>query len=337
MIAANLARVSAVISAYNCAAYVEDAIVSVLAQTRPVDEIIVVDDGSTDDTAARVARFGDRGVRYIHQENRGSGAARNRGVAAASGDVLAFLDCDDLWLPHKTEIQLRYLETHPEVALVGGDSWWWVVEEDDWSLKRRGGVAPRRAAAEILVRNFVGNPSATLIPRWALDEVGLFDEGLRWGVDWDLWMRLIERLPFGFVEQPVLIYRWHRGNVSHEAMWTRFDALLSLACRHIRAYRPAWQRPLLAARVRARDALARAWYLRKEGAPRMRWLAYGARALWHAPWEDLGAKLGLLASGIPGVEALKRRRAPGARERPDLHSLLILPPGCRYSFMREGT
>jgi len=339
--AKNGVKVSAIISAYNCASYVEDALISVLAQTRPVDEIIVVDDGSTDDTAARVAKFADHGVRYIYQENRGSGAARNRGVEAASGDVFAFLDCDDLWLPRKTEVQLQYLKAHPEAALVGGDSWWWAVEEDTWSLKRRGGVMTRRAAEEILVRNFVGNPSATLIPRWALEQVGLFDESLRWGVDWELWMRLIPRLPFGFVDQTVLIYRWHHGNVSHEAIWTRFDHLLNMACRYIRFHRPAWKRPLLMARVRAKDALARAWHLRAEGAPRAQQFAYGALALLYAPWEDLGAKLRLLAASVLGADAMRRPRRGGLsahREtgRPDLRSLLAPPPGYRYSFMPEG-
>src|SRR6185503_2024667 len=112
--------VSAVIPAYQAAAFLADAVESVLAQTEPVGEIVVVDDGSTDGTAAVAASFGDR-VRYVRQENQGVAAARNRGVAEARGRLVAFLDADDTWEPEKTARQLAHLRAHPDYAAVYSD------------------------------------------------------------------------------------------------------------------------------------------------------------------------------------------------------------------------
>ena len=98
--------VSAIITTYNYGRFIEGAIDSVLHQTRPPDEVVVVDDGSTDDTAAIVARYRSRGVRYIYQQNAGAGSARNRGIQATSGELVAFLDADDRWLPDKIALQL---------------------------------------------------------------------------------------------------------------------------------------------------------------------------------------------------------------------------------------
>ena len=109
--------VSVVIPTYNRASMVGDAIESALAQTYAPLEVIVVDDGSTDDTEGAVRQFGPR-VRYVRQENSGVGAARNAGLAVARGEAIAFLDSDDLWLPRKNEWQITVLEKKPEVGLV---------------------------------------------------------------------------------------------------------------------------------------------------------------------------------------------------------------------------
>ena len=109
--------ISIVIPTYNRAGTIERALDSVFAQTFQDFEVIVVDDGSRDATRERVALYGDR-VRYIYQENQGCSAARNRGIAEARGAFVAFLDSDDEWLPLKLDVQVRYLETHPEVDFV---------------------------------------------------------------------------------------------------------------------------------------------------------------------------------------------------------------------------
>ena len=116
------ATVSVVIPTFNCAAYLEEALRSVLAQTHPAREIIVVDDGSTDATASVVASFG-AAVSYVFQANAGVAAARNAGMARARGDYIAFLDADDYWAPDKLETQLRLMAACPDVDLVCTDFW----------------------------------------------------------------------------------------------------------------------------------------------------------------------------------------------------------------------
>ncbi len=109
-------RISVLITTYNRAALVGEAVESVLAQTRPADEIIVIDDGSTDDTAARLAAFGDR-IRVVAKDNGGVSSARNAGLAAASGDWITFLDDDDVWYPRRLEILQRDVRANPDVQV----------------------------------------------------------------------------------------------------------------------------------------------------------------------------------------------------------------------------
>ena len=106
-------RVSAIITAYNSEAFIADAIASVLHQSRPVDEILVVDDGSTDRTREIVDGYKTQGVSYHFQENSGAGAARNLGIERCTGDFVAFLDADDAWLEDKNRLQAEYLAAHP--------------------------------------------------------------------------------------------------------------------------------------------------------------------------------------------------------------------------------
>ena len=119
-----MARISAVITSYNSEKYLCDAIASVLDQSRPVDEVILVDDGSTDGSVETARAFAGDLVRIITQANRGPGGARNRGIEAATGDYLAFLDADDLWQREKTAIQLAMLEADPGLGLASGDRDW---------------------------------------------------------------------------------------------------------------------------------------------------------------------------------------------------------------------
>lgn len=114
------ARISTIIPVFNCEKYVAEAIDSVLRQSRLPDEIVVVDDGSTDETARCIQAFG-ASVRYVHQVNKGIGAARNKGISLATGDYLAFLDADDLWTSRKLELQENVLNQHSEVDMVFGN------------------------------------------------------------------------------------------------------------------------------------------------------------------------------------------------------------------------
>ncbi|MGB9751120.1 MAG: hypothetical protein C0183_21925 [Roseiflexus castenholzii] len=268
-------RVSVVITAYNAAEYLSAAIESVLAQSHPADDVVVVDDGSTDASAAVAQSYAHRGVRLIRQDNQGPGAARNRGIRETSGELVAFLDGDDLWLPNKLERQLVCLVAHPETVMVSCLRWRWDQTTGERHIEYFGVPPGRILAHENVVRNVIGNPSMTLIRRSVFDAVGMFDTQLRWGQDWDLFIRIASYGPVGFVEEPLMIYRWHPGGISHHRGIERLDMFQSIACRGIARIQPAWRRPLLLARRLSWDQCDRAAYASQVGLSR-------ARRVWHA-------------------------------------------------------
>lgn len=208
-------RVSVVIPTYNCGRFIAEAVESVLAQTVRPAEIVVVDDGSTDDTAEIVAKFGDR-VRYIRQENQGVGAARNKGAEVATGEFLAFLDADDYWAPTKLEKQLAKFAEDPEIGLVhcgfqNVDSYGNLLDKN---LNGSGGWV-----AEKLLRfepSITAPGGTTLIKREAFRDVGGYDTNpdLHPSEDWDISYRLARRWKYGFVPEPLLYYRQH-GSGGH--------------------------------------------------------------------------------------------------------------------------
>lgn len=210
-----------VVPAYNCGRFIARALASVRAQTYPPSEIIVVDDGSTDDTRSIVRGLG-RDVLLVEQENRGPSAARNRGVAAASSDVIAFLDADDEWLPNAVETMVRVLVEQPEVALVTADKC--AIDElgnvmrPSWFAAH--GVATRvgawkcrsvpNAVAELVKTNFV-NTSVVVLRRDAFVDAGGFNPELRYGEDLELWVRIASRRPIVCLPQVLGRYRIHGG------------------------------------------------------------------------------------------------------------------------------
>lgn len=208
-----MARVSVIIPTYNSAPFLATAIDSVLAQTYPDVEVIVVDDGSTDDTQAIIAHY-DQQIRYIHQENRGPAAARNTGFHASQGDYLLFLDSDDLIPPDKLELQVAFLAQQPDVGLVY--SAWQEIDEDNTRLlgEVRPGIQGFILKA-LLRRKFFFFPSAAIIRRKCLERVGLFNESMRWSEDADLWMRLARAgYAFGYMDAILLQRRIHKSSLS---------------------------------------------------------------------------------------------------------------------------
>lgn len=208
-------HISAVIPAYNASRYIAMAIDSVLDQTHKVDEIIVVDDGSTDNTPDIVAGYEARGVRYVRQHNQGSACARNAGVALASGKYIAFLDADDFWLPNKINLQLEIFRQSPDLALVSGDQIFWDQDRAfekvrEFSKRKWDGDSKKR----IIFENIVGNPSMVMAKRSALQQAGLFDPEIKFGDDWDMWIRVSEIGEIGFVREPIAVYRWHKNSIS---------------------------------------------------------------------------------------------------------------------------
>ena len=217
-------KISVVIPAYNSAEYLPRAVQSVRSQTQPVDEIIVVDDGSTDGTAAVAADLEPQ-IRCLAQDNQGPASARNTGVEAATGELIAFLDADDEWTADKTASQLAVLEDNPDVALVAGDmaqidaagatcipSWFEyqgvVVRVRVWNR-----CEIPNATAELVRKNFI--PTGTvLVRKRVLQDVGGFRPELRYGEDLELWARIAAKHPIVCLPDLCMRRRRHATNVT---------------------------------------------------------------------------------------------------------------------------
>lgn len=184
------------------------------AQTRPADELIVVDDGSTDDTARFVAETYPT-VRMIRQANRGVSAARNAGIRAAAGDFVAFLDSDDEWLPGKLERQLQTMEASPGAFLCHTNEIWIRNGRRVNPMKKHqkfGGWIFEKALPLCVI-----SPSSVLVDRRLFDEVGLFDESLPACEDYDLWLRVCARFPVLFVDEPLMVkHGGHQDQLSRQ-------------------------------------------------------------------------------------------------------------------------
>jgi glycosyltransferase involved in cell wall biosynthesis len=209
--------VSAILPVFDRAGSIARAFESVLAQTyRPV-ELIVVDDGSTDGTAAILERYRDRAT-LLRQANGGAYAARNLALRHAKGELVAFIDSDDAWLPEKLARQVPLMR--PGVALVYGDIEIVAAPDDGAPRLRRTGfdeVSPCRGA--VLERFAYGNfvPTCTaLVRRHALDEVGGFSEESRISADYLAWFRIAQRHEFDFVGTPVALYTRHQDGISSD-------------------------------------------------------------------------------------------------------------------------
>lgn len=192
-------QVSVVIPSFNRAYCLGKAIDSILAQSVPAHEVIVVDDGSTDNTRDFVAQYGGR-VRYHFQQNRGLSAARNAGIALSTGSWLAFLDSDDWWHPDKIKLQIEALRRHPDAALVYTD---YVQSFPDGRELRSQLPPPELLWPKLRYTNPLAAGSTMLVRKTALDEIGTFDESLRAAEDWDILVRLRVKRPFAHVAEPL--------------------------------------------------------------------------------------------------------------------------------------
>jgi glycosyltransferase involved in cell wall biosynthesis len=204
--------VSVIIPAFNQSRYLLEAVRSVLAQTHGDLEILIVDDGSTDDTPRVSSHFTDARVRYIRQENRGLSSARNTGIRYARGEFLTYLDSDDLFLSSKLELLLAVFNANPSLGLVSGQA-----ELIDERGRRIGEVFDRGLPAdptELLLRNPLHVGSVLIRREWQ-ERVGLFDETLRSYEDWDMWLRLaLAGCPMSSIAQPVSLYRFHSAQMT---------------------------------------------------------------------------------------------------------------------------
>jgi glycosyltransferase involved in cell wall biosynthesis len=246
--------VSVVIPCFNYGRFLRDAVASVRSQTFAEHEIIVVDDGSTDDTED-VARELGAAIRYLCQSNQGPAAARNTGIAAARGRYIGFLDADDMWHPEKLARQVPILDARPEVVLVYADSTYFdsatgceVGRHRDRFAHYEGRVLGRLVEAG----NFIPSPTP-LVRRAILEDVGGFDASLR-GMpteDWDLWVRVAARGEVAYIDESLARYRLHGAQASRNV-----DALRDGQLRVLNKVPPA---DIAAAGVDMRRARRNVW------------------------------------------------------------------------------
>jgi glycosyltransferase involved in cell wall biosynthesis len=213
----NLPLISVIITCYNIRGYVTDAFRSVCAQSHHCLEIIIVDDGSTDDTRSLVAEFlQDERVKYLFKENGGPSSARNFGIAQAQGEYLAFLDGDDLWEPEKLAHQVAVLQKNPGVGMVFCDF---------STFDAQGTLAARKNASlyrdlqpvhyDYLVSrsNFI-YPSTVMVRRIVFLSCGAFDEALRGPEDYDMWLRIVREFVVIGMHEALVRIRQHPSNLS---------------------------------------------------------------------------------------------------------------------------
>lgn len=219
--------ISVVIAVYNQRSYIEDAIRSVLAQDWPVQEIIVVDDGSTDADYSELETLFER-VHVIRTENRGVSRARNLGAAKANSSVVTFLDADDVWRPGKLCRQMNYLEQNSSVAAVfcEGELWFPTITEDGhetWRIpdalqsQQNDTYRIRRLGyIDLLCGEHRGHLGALLIRKAAFTSLGGFDERRRYGEDHELYIRASRSYRIDILEFPGMLYRQHAESATHQ-------------------------------------------------------------------------------------------------------------------------
>lgn len=205
--------VSVIIPSYNRAHTLSRAIDSVLEQTLPADEILIVDDGSTDDTHDLITQKYPQ-CRYLQQPNLGVSAARNLGIQSAHSDWIALLDSDDAWLPGKLAIQITELEQQPDIRICHTDEIWIRngrrVNQMNKHAKYGGSIFKRCLPLCVI------SPSSVLLKRELFDDYGWFDTNLPACEDYDLWLRLCATETVLFIEQPLIEkYGGHADQLSH--------------------------------------------------------------------------------------------------------------------------
>ncbi|MDF5714303.1 MAG: glycosyltransferase [Rhizonema sp. NSF051] len=198
-------KVSVVIPAYNSMQYLPETLESVLNQTFTEFEVLIINDGSSDNTVEWASAIKDSRVKLISQENQGLPGARNTGIYHAQADYIAFLDADDLWEPTKLAKQVSCLDKYPEVGLV--HAWMALVDVGGKSTGRVLKSNVEGCAWEQIVQwNTIACPSV-MVRRCCFDRVGVFDRCLRSVEDWDMWIRIAVEYPLAVIKEPLAYYR----------------------------------------------------------------------------------------------------------------------------------
>lgn len=213
-IKARLPQVSVIIPVYNQEKYIKECVDSVINQSYSNIEIIVVDDGSTDKTPDILRTYGDK-IKYIRQENQGPSSAVNKGIRSANGSLICWLGSDDLYMPNKIERQVEFLQNDQSISVVYSDYITIDSYGNEINKVHISHPSQEKFTRMLLIRNFI-NGSTVMMRRECLDNVGFYDENLGADPDGDMWFRLLKNgYKFGHIPEPLVKYRWHQNNVSH--------------------------------------------------------------------------------------------------------------------------
>jgi glycosyltransferase involved in cell wall biosynthesis len=246
------ATISVVIPAFNLVGVIGTTLRTVLAQTVLPDEVIVVDDGSSDGTVeeieAAAEQFPAGVMRIVHGSHCGPGAARNQGMAAANGDWIAFLDGDDLWDPTKIEKLRDFIAVHPGVTVIAHDEYERAVSgETIYKPLHQRFDSSRPLLRQLYRANFLST-SCVAVRRDLAFSVGWMDETLPAAQDYDFWLKVARRGSLGFIPEPLETYVLRPGNITSNVL-VRYDCMVRIAFRHA-----PW--------VAAETGAVRAWLLR---------------------------------------------------------------------------
>lgn len=206
-------KISVIIPVYNAMTYLPETLESVFKQTFSDFEILIINDGSSDNVVEWVSQITDSRVKLISQANQGVSAARNTGINNSQGEYIAFLDADDLWKPTKLEKQVNRLEANPTVGL----AYTWTAFIDQFSQPVGVSLISHiegNVWEKIVVRDMISTGSSTMIRAECFDKVGLFDSDLSIGEDRDMWTRIASCYPFAVIKEPLTLYRRHPQNTT---------------------------------------------------------------------------------------------------------------------------
>jgi glycosyltransferase involved in cell wall biosynthesis len=227
--------VSVVVPCYNQARFLGEAIESVLAQSHPLFEVVVVDDGSTDDTSEVAARY--PGVRLVRQENRGLSGARNAGLARSRGEYVVFLDADDRLLPGALEAGVERLEARPACAFVSGH-YRFIAVDGSFLRQEPERIVGKDRYAALLQLNYIGPPAVVMYRRAVFESVGAFDSSVNPAADYDLYLRIARRFAVSSHEKVVAEYRQHGTNMTRSPapMLSATIAVLRSQRKHLKGH-----------------------------------------------------------------------------------------------------
>jgi len=218
-------NVSVILTCYNGARWISQAIKSVLAQTYKDFELLVIDDGSTDSSKEIISTYlSDKRVHYLYQENKGFSAAINKGIKESKGDFIGFVGQDDLWMPNKLEVQIRYFDEHKAVDLVHSN--YYSIDSEGKIIKvieiKIPSFSSKKKLIEYLfINNFIGFETV-LVKKRCFDEVGFFDERMTGFSDHDMWLRIAGKFNIAYIDLPLVKKREHELQLSK----TRIEQVL---------------------------------------------------------------------------------------------------------------